>query len=192
MLRSYDLIWSKMIQDYMHGEQRGLVDLTAWNSDATRMPYRMHTEYLEKLFLNNDLSAGRFKVEGRSIAVENINIPAFVVSTEKDHVAPWKSVYKLHLMLSSDLTFVLASGGHNAGIISEPGHPGRGYRVMHRTEKDTFLSPDDWFNKAEKKEQSWWHAWHSWLVEQSTVSMLTAPKPNTSLPPAPGTYVFQK
>ena len=192
MLRSYDLIWSKMIQDYMHGEQRGMVDLMAWNADATRMPYKMHTEYLEKLFLNNDLSGGRFKVEGSTIAVENIDLPVFIVSTEKDHVAPWKSVYKLHLMFQSDLVFVLTNGGHNAGILSEPGHPGRSYRISHRSKRGTFLSPDDWFNQAElKPESSWWLAWNDWLNSHSS-GKIPAIALDEKLPAAPGKYVFQK
>jgi polyhydroxyalkanoate synthase len=164
----------------------------AWNADATRMPYKMHSEYLEKLFLNNDLSSGRFRVEGHSIAVENIEIPTFIVSTEKDHVAPWKSVYKLHLMLNSELTFVLTNGGHNAGILSEPGHPGRSYHITHRKTRSRFLSPDDWLKTAElHQEASWWTAWHNWLGEHSTGSISAKPL-ESKLPPAPGKYVFQK
>src|SRR6202044_1928574 len=102
MLRSYDLIWSKMVQDYMCGMQRGMIDLLAWNADATRMPYKMHTEYLEKLFLNNDFAEGHFKVEDELVVPKSIHLPIFTVSTEKDHVAPWKSVYKIHLMTHTD------------------------------------------------------------------------------------------
>ena len=91
-------------------EDRSMVDLLAWNADTTRMPYKMHSEYLEKLFLNNDFAAGRFTLEGEHVVAENIHIPAFVVSTETDHVAPWQSVYKTHLMISSDMMFVLARG----------------------------------------------------------------------------------
>ena len=192
MLRSYDMIWSKMIQDYMHGEQRGMVDLMAWNADATRMPYKMHSEYLEKLFLNNDLSGGRFRVEGRSIAIENIEIPTFIVSTEKDHVAPWKSVYKLNLMLNNELVFVLTNGGHNAGMLSEPGRPGRSYHITRRKTRSRFLSPDDWLETAEfHPEASWWIAWHDWLSEHATGSIPATPL-ESKLPPAPGKYIFQK
>lgn len=192
MLRSYDLIWSKMIQDYMHGERRGMIDLFAWNADATRMPYKMHSEYLEKLFLNNDLVAGRYQVEGKNIAAENITVPTFAVSTEKDHVAPWKSVYKIHLMLNHDLTFVLADGGHNAGIISEPGNPRNAYRLQHRKHATNFLSPEAWHERAEHYTGSWWSAWHLWLVDNSDPKKITAPKLDLNLPKAPGTYVFQK
>jgi len=192
MLRSYDLIWSKMIQDYMHGERRGVIDLFAWNADATRMPYKMHSEYLEKLFLNNDLAGGRFKVENKTIAVSSIDAPAFVVSTEKDHVAPWTSVYKLHLLLNDGLTFVLVKGGHNAGIISEPGHPGGGYHIHERKHRSAFIGPESWLRQADYHDGSWWIAWQKWLVAHSNSKRIKAPSLNTSLPAAPGTYVFQK
>lgn len=192
MLRSYDLIWSKMIQDYMHGERRGVIDLFAWNADATRMPYKMHSEYLEKLFLNNDLVAGRFLVEGKNIAAEDITVPSFIVSTEKDHVAPWKSVYKINLMLNHNLTFVLVKGGHNAGIISEPGNPRSGYRLQERKKRNTFLSPEVWYENADQYDGSWWLAWHQWLVNNSDPKRIAPPVLDPKLPKAPGTYVFQK
>ncbi len=192
MLRSYDLIWSKMVQDYMHGTQRGMIALLAWNADATRMPYKMHSEYLEKLFLNNDFAEGRFTVEGHHIVAENIQTPAFAVSTEKDHVAPWKSVYKTHLLINNDITFVLTNGGHNAGIVSEPGHAGRSYLIRERKKDSAYLDPNTWLKEAEAKTGSWWTAWHEWLVQHSTAKMVKARALNKKLPPAPGTYVLQK
>lgn len=192
MLRSYDLIWSKMVQDYMHGTQRGMIALLAWNADATRMPYKMHSEYLEKLFLNNDFAEGRFAVEGHHVVAENIHTPAFVVSTEKDHVAPWKSVYKTHLLINSDITFVLTNGGHNAGIVSEPGHEGRSYYIRERKKDSAYLDPNTWLAEAQEKTGSWWLAWHDWLVKHSSQRQVKPPKLNEDLPPAPGTYVLQK
>lgn len=192
MLRSYDLIWSKMVDDYMHGKQRGMIDLLAWNADATRMPYKMHTEYLEKLFLNNAFAEGHFKVEDELVAPKNIHLPIFAVSTEKDHVAPWKSVYKIHLMTNTDITFVLTNGGHNAGVISEPNHEGRYYFINEHKNKTPYYGPKKWLKLAEKRDGSWWLAWHDWLVQQSTSKRVAAPGIDTSLPVAPGTYVMQK
>lgn len=192
MLRSYDLIWSKMVQDYMHGKQRGMIALLAWNADATRMPYKMHSEYLEQLFLNNDFAEGRFSVEGNHIVAQNIHIPAFVVSTEKDHVAPWKSVYKTHLLLNSDITFVLTNGGHNAGIVSEPGHPGRSYRISERNRSDFYIDPKTWLEETPVQQGSWWEAWQQWLVQHSSSVKVAPPKMQSNLPNAPGTYVLQK
>ena len=117
MLRSNDLVWSRVIKTYLLGEREQLSDLMAWNADTTRMPYRMHSEYLRKMFLHNDLAEGRYRVEGRTVAVSAIRGPIFAVGTEADHVAPWHSVYKIHLLNEGDITFVLTSGGHNAGIV---------------------------------------------------------------------------
>ncbi|KTD42490.1 PHA/PHB synthase family protein [Legionella quateirensis] len=192
MLRSYDLIWSKMVQDYMHGTQRGMIALLAWNADATRMPYKMHSEYLEQLFLNNDFAEGRFSIEGKHIVAENIHLPAFVVSTEKDHVAPWKSVYKTHLLINSDITFVLTNGGHNAGIVSEPGHEGRSYLIRERKKDSTYLDPTTWLKEAATETGSWWMAWHKWLMQHSSPQLVTPPKLDKKLPDAPGEYVLQK
>lgn len=192
MLRSYDLIWSKMVHDYMTGQQRGLIDLLAWNADATRMPYKMHSEYLEKLFLRNDFAAGRFAIEGKPIIPGNIRIPIFTVSTMNDHVAPWRSVYKVHLMMHNDTTFVLTSGGHNAGIVSEPRHKGRFYHIYEHKKNRTYMSAEQWLKLSHKKTGSWWVAWHKWLQRHSSKEKIKALKLDSSLPSAPGKYILQK
>ncbi len=132
MLRSNDLFWSRLIRDYLMGERQPVNDLMAWNADATRMPYAMHSEYLRKLYLGNDLAEGRIDVDGRPVALSDIRAPVFAVGTERDHVAPWPSVFKIQALTRTDVTFVLTSGGHNAGIVSEPGHPRRSYRTGTR------------------------------------------------------------
>ena len=121
-----------LVRDYLMGERTPMIDLMAWNADSTHMPYRMHAEYLQRLYLDNELAAGRFMVDGRPAAIQNIRAPIFAVGTERDHVAPWQSVYKIHYLADTEVTFVLTSGGHNAGIVSEPGHPRRRYRIARQ------------------------------------------------------------
>jgi polyhydroxyalkanoate synthase len=115
LLRSNDLIWSRVVRSYLMGERQPMFDLLAWNADTTRMPYRMHSEYLRKLFLANDLAEGRYEVGDRPVALSDIRQHVFAVGTETDHVAPWHSVYKLNLLMDTDITFLLTNGGHNAG-----------------------------------------------------------------------------
>ncbi len=195
MLRSNDLIWSHLVHDYLLGERQPLSDLMAWNADATRMPYRMHSEYLRKLFLNNELAEGRFEAGGQPVALVDITAPIFAVGTERDHVAPWRSTYKIHLQVETEVTYLLTSGGHNAGIVSEPGHPGRKYRVATKRRNDSYRDPDR-FLAIESKDGSWWPEWIAWLDDHSGPP--TGPPcmgaEQAGYPPledAPGSYVLE-
>jgi polyhydroxyalkanoate synthase len=167
LLRSNDLIWSRIVHEYLMGERAPMTDLMAWNADGTRMPYRMHSEYLTHLFLHNDLAEGRFRIDGHPISVSDIRVPMFAVGTQTDHVAPWRSVYKFHFFTESALTFLLTSGGHNAGIVSEPGHPRRAYQVATRCLGDHYVDPDRWVEQTQIKQGSWWPEWVSWLDARS-------------------------
>ncbi len=196
LLRSNDLIWSRLIRDYMMGERQPLFDLMAWNADTTRMPYRMHSEYLRRLYLNNELASGGYVVDDRPVALTDISAPVFAVGTETDHVAPWRSVYKLHLLVDTELTFVLTNGGHNAGVVSEPGHPRRAYRVRTKEEGALYLDADTWFNETAVKQGSWWPEWAAWLSERSGswTKPPTMGAPDGGYRPlvdAPGNYVLQ-
>jgi len=197
LLRSNDLIWSRVVNDYLLGERRPVFDLLAWNADATRLPYRMHSEYLRSLFLNNDLAEGRYMVDGRAIALTDLRMPVFAVGTETDHVAPWRSVYKFNILSDTAVTFLLTTGGHNAGIVSPPGTAGRSYRMATKLETDPFQSPDGWRANASQFEGSWWPAWSNWLAENSSekAEPPSMGSPQSGLKPladAPGTYVYQR
>jgi len=195
MLRSYDLLWSQQVKQYLMGERDQMSDLMAWNADATRLPARMHSEYLRRLFLHDDLSQGRYEVDDRPVALTDIVLPLFMVGTATDHVAPWRSVYKMHYLSPAEITFVLTSGGHNAGVVSPPGHPHRHYAIRRRTPGDPFLGPADWLAQAEQRDGSWWPAWIDWLNAHSVGK--TAPpgigsERHRAIEPAPGRYVLQK
>jgi poly[(R)-3-hydroxyalkanoate] polymerase subunit PhaC len=196
MLRSNDLVWSRVIHDYLMGERQPMFDLMAWNADATRMPYRMHSEYLHDLFLHNDFAGGRYRVDGIPVALRDIRPPIFQVGAEKDHVAPWHSVYKVRLLADTEVTFLLTSGGHNAGIISEPGHPHRHFRVSTIAPDNDYLAPDEWFEMTPVQDGSWWPEWRKWLATHSGEPVMPPPMGNLKvglklLEDAPGSYVLE-
>src|SRR6202158_4637798 len=164
LLRSNDLIWSRITRDYLMGERAPPSDLMAWNADATRLPYRMHSEYLRKLFLNNDLAEGRYRVEGKPISLSDIHAPMFVVGTVRDHVAPWKSTYKIHYQVDTDVTYLLTSGGHNTGVVAPPSWQGHSYQVMTKAADAPYIGPDEWLKAAPHVEGSWWPEWTGWVT----------------------------
>jgi len=190
LLRSNDLIWSRRVKEYLMGARAPMTDLMAWNADSTRMPYAMHSEYLRSLFLRNDLTAGRYGVEGRPVALSDIDAPLFAVGTTRDHVAPWRSVYKVDLYTHVDTTFLLTSGGHNAGIVSEPGHTGRSYQVATRGRDEPHMDAEAWHAQTPRREGSWWPAWQGWLAQHSGATA-ALPALGTALGDAPGEYVLQ-
>jgi polyhydroxyalkanoate synthase len=195
MLQSNDLVWSRMVHDYMLGERAPMSDLMAWNVDTTRMPQRMHSEYLHRLFLDNELATGRYLVDEHPVALQNIRVPLFVLGTERDHVAPWRSVYKIHYLADTEVTFVLTSGGHNVGIVNEPDHHERHFRVNVKRPDAPCLSADEWHHAARLREGSWWPFWQRWLVQHSSARRVAAPRMGLQgskpLAAAPGCYVMQ-
>jgi len=192
MLRSNDLIWSRIVRDYLLGERAPPSDLMSWNADATRMPYRMHSDYLRHLFLNNNLAEGRYRVDGKPIALSDIHAPMFVVGTLHDHVAPWPSTHKIHFLTDTDVTYVLTSGGHNAGIVAPPDEDGHSYQVMTKRAGDCYVGPEDWVKQAPHREGSWWSEWIRFLAAHSGPANASPPQSAASLGDAPGTYVLQR
>ena len=192
MLNSRDLIWSRQVREYLLGERQVFNDLMAWNADVTRMPYRMHSEYLRQLYLSNDLAEGRYQVDGRPVALADIDVSMFIVGTVRDHVAPWPSVYKMHLLSDAELTFVLTSGGHNAGVVSEPGHPRRSFQIATRAAGKRYVDPQMWRAETPLHEGSWWPAWQQWLAQRSAGRVAPPAMGGSTYTPlgdAPGTYV---
>lgn len=190
LLRSNDLIWSRVIRHYLLGERTPDNPLLAWNADATRMPARMHSEYLRRLFLKNDLAKGRFKVDGSAVALSDIRSDIYCVATESDHVSPWPSVFRISLLTDTDVTFVLTNGGHNGGILSEPGHKGRHFRCGHKDEGDAHITATDWLDSHDSQAGSWWSDWSKWLENKSGRPQPSSSKLVKPIDAAPGRYVF--
>ena len=194
-LRAGDLVYAAMVDRYFKGKAASPNDIMAWNADGTRMPYRMHSEYLRQLYLENRLSQNKFEVGGRTVSLLDLRVPLFVLGTETDHVAPWKSVYKIHQLTQGEVTFALTSGGHNAGVVSGPEHPRRRYRIHTRMTGDKYMDPESWLQANDPEPGSWWPQWNQWLDQRMTsqVKPPTLGAPRKGLKPlrdAPGEYVF--
>jgi polyhydroxyalkanoate synthase len=190
-LHSRDLVWTRRMREYLMGEREQASDLMAWNADHTRMPARMHHEYLTSLYLRNALATSSYRVDGHTVSLADLRLPIFAVGTVRDHVSPWRSVYKLHHLCDAEITFVLTVGGHNAGIVSEPGHPGRSYQIATRFPDGPWVSSRQWEQQAPHHEGSWWPAWQAWLARRSSPPARRRPTPPAMvLGDAPGTYVL--
>jgi len=193
LLNSRDLIWSRLMHDYLLGKPAQTTDFTVWNADTTRIPARLHSQCLRELYLNNALATGTLKVGGQPVALSDIRVPMFVVATERDHISPWRSVYKMHLLNHGDLTFALVSGGHNVGVVCEPGHPRSHHRVATRAAGTAYRPPEAWFDATPAMPSSWWPAWQAWLLAQGSGKSIAAPwPPARALDNAPGTYVLER
>ena len=192
-LNARDLIWTRNMRRYLLGEEDTGNDMLSWNADVTRLPERMHNEYLSTLFLNNGLAQGHCHVCGLGVALMDIRMPILVVGTQRDHVSPWHSVYKIHLQTDTHTTFILASGGHNAGIVSEPGHSHRSYQIDSVEAGHGWEEPDDWAARVPTVEGSWWEAMHDWLDQRSGARVkVRVKKGAVALCDAPGEYVMTR
>jgi len=195
LLRSNDLLWSRLVHEYLMGERAPMSDLMAWNADGTRMPYRMHTEYLRQLLLENQLATGRYLAGGRPVSLRDIRVPLFVVATERDHVAPWRSVYKIRALTDTEVTFVLASGGHNVGIVADRSQASLHFRIATHGAHDVHADADAWQAEAALAGGSWWPAWEDWLARHSGKPVpppALGARRYPALGDAPGRYVLEQ
>jgi len=200
LINSKDLVWSKLVHEYLMGAQTPMTALRAWNADATRLPARMHSEYLRRLYLHNDLAEGRYEARGHPALLPDIKVPMFIVATERDHVSPWKSVYKITRFVNAPVAFALTSGGHNVGIVNPPAgpaaHPGASYRFASHAPGKTPADPRHWQEAAPSFDGSWWPRWEQWLRGHSTGKSKAQPVAGLArngVPlAAPGTYVHQR
>ncbi len=201
LINSKDLVWSKLVHEYLMGARSPMTAMKAWNADATRLPARMHSEYLRVLYLHNDLAGGRYQFDGNPVRLGDIKVPVFGVATERDHVSPWESVYKLHELMRAPVSFALASGGHNVGIVSPAAgpqaHEQASYRLASHAAGKAPADPQHWLNAASLHKGSWWPCWHEWLQRHGSGKRIV-PRPIQALLhhgeplAAPGTYVHQR
>jgi polyhydroxyalkanoate synthase len=195
-LNANALVWQPAIERYLLGKEPKLIDLMAWNRDVTRVPYRLHHDWLQKVYLENALAEDRYQVDDRNVHLSDIKVPMFFVGTTTDHVAPWKSVYKIHrLAPNSELTFCLTNGGHNAGIACGPVHPRRKHQVATRKPGEGYVHPDLWHSRTPTTEGSWWPTWNKWVLDHSGAKVSARPMgaAKAGFAPicdAPGTYVY--
>lgn len=191
-LRANDLIWSFFIKHYLNGNTPVPFDILYWNSDSTNMPAKMHSQYLRQMYLHNNLiKPNKIKLNNTPINVHTINTPVFFLSTNKDHIAPWKTTFTGYQIMKGPKRFVLGGSGHIAGIINPEGSKKYGYY----TNNHHMESAEDWMKHAKEHEGSWWPEWLKWLKSYSGKSI---PAPDINELPfapimnAPGSYVLKK
>ena len=191
LLKPRHLYWYEWVGQYGLGIPAVRDDLTAWNSDVTRMPACMHSQYLHRFYLHNELAEGLFEVDESPVSLEDIHLPIFALATLKDHVTPWESAYKVMRLTRSDVTFVLTSGGHNAGVLSVPGQAFRHFQKLTTQAGAHLGSTENWRQKAPTVDGSWWPEWHAWLVQHSSGTVPAQQRlVSHSQGPAPGRYVL--
>jgi polyhydroxyalkanoate synthase len=192
LLRANDLIWNVAVNRYLLGKDAPAFDLLYWNSDATRMPAAMHAYYLENMYVRNALAKGELEVDGVPIELSAVRNDVYAVASIEDHIAPWRSVYKMTQLFAGDVRFRLGHSGHIAGIINSPASGKGNYWKADANPP----SADDWFRGAEKLAGSWWPDWLAWIEARSGVRVPAPERPGTekypALAPAPGTYVLEK
>jgi polyhydroxyalkanoate synthase len=189
MLRANDLIWSFVVNNYLLGNDPFPFDLLYWNADSTRMPARMHSFYLRKMYQENLLSQpSGISLVGVPIDLRKIKTPTYFLSTREDHIAPWKSTYRGTQLLSGPRRFVLAASGHIAGVVNPPD----GGKYSHWINPDLPPDPEEWFKGATEIAGSWWPDWHRWvsgLAKEQVPARMPGDGELKPIEDAPGSYV---
>ncbi len=192
MLRANDLIWSFVVNNYLMGNDPFPFDLLYWNSDATRMPARMHSFYLRNMYQQNLLATpGGITLDGEALDLRRIRVPAYFLSTREDHIAPWRSTYRGALLLSGERRFVLAASGHIAGVVNPP-DGGKYNHWVNGTLPDT---AQEWLEGATELAGSWWGDWNRWITAKAPKQVAARVPGGGRLPvieDAPGSYVRVK
>jgi polyhydroxyalkanoate synthase len=185
MLRANDLIWSFVVNNYLLGQDPFPFDLLYWNDDSTRMPARMHSFYLRRMYQQNDLiKPGGVELLGVKLDLRKIKLPTYILSTREDHIAPWASTYRATQTYTGDIRFVLAASGHIAGVVNPPDAG----KYSHWVNTELPATPEAWLAGATELAGSWWPDWQRWVTGQDP-AQVPARKPKNALEDAPGSYV---
>jgi polyhydroxyalkanoate synthase len=192
MLRSNDLLWHYVVNNYLMGKQPPAFDLLYWNSDGTRVPGKVHSYLIRNFFLANKLrEPDALQVKGVNIDTRRITTPTYCVAAIGDHIVPWQGTYTMNDLVSGPMRFILTKGGHIAGIINHPDKKKRAYWTNDSKESD----PDVWLEGATEHPGSWWVDWIPYLKKRSGKLVELPETGNETYPPlmdAPGTYVLEK
>jgi len=188
LMRASDLIWSFVINNYLLGKAPAPFDLLYWNSDSTRMPARMHSTYLRKMYMGNLLAKpGQFDIDGIPLDLGRVTVPCCFVSAVEDHIAPWKSTFDGAKLFAGPVEFILGKAGHIAGIINPPGAKAYGHFTGPAPQGEAAA----WLKDATYHEGSWWPTWAKWAAAQGG-GYVDARKPGDRALPrleaAPGSY----
>ncbi len=190
LLRSNDLIWANVVNNYLMGEKPAAFDILSWNADETRMTRAAHGWYLRQTYTENNLiQPNRVTLMGETLDLSRITLPAYAVGAEKDHIVPWSSAWRATQLFGGEIRFVLASSGHVAGMINPPGGKGAYWTGAPAD------SAAAWRKAAVATEGSWWTDWGAWLAGHSGAKVTPPPlgsKAHPSLMDAPGSYVLEK
>ena len=185
MLRANDLIWSFVVNNYLLGQDPFPFDLLYWNDDSTRMPARMHSFYLRRMYQQNDLiKPGGIDLLGVKLDLRKIKLPTYILSTREDHIAPWASTYRATQTYTGDIRFVLAASGHIAGVVNPPDAG----KYSHWVNTSLPADPEAWLASSTELAGSWWPDWQRWVTGQDP-AQVPARKTKNAIEDAPGSYV---
>jgi polyhydroxyalkanoate synthase len=187
-LRANDLVFSYVVNNWLLGKKPPAFDLLVWNKDSTRMPAKMHSQYLRSCYLNNEFARGEFEIDGQKLEPGKVDIDTYVLAAVDDHIVPWVSGYKTTQLFGGDNRFVLSTSGHIAGIVNPP-NP----KAKHWTNDDHPADPQEWKENAELQPGTWWQDWTTWIAKRGG-SQVAAPrklgsKDHPPVEAAPGSYV---
>jgi polyhydroxyalkanoate synthase len=187
-LRANDLIFSYVVNNWLLGNKPPAFDLLVWNKDNTRMPAKMHSQYLRSCFLHNEFARGEFEIDGQKLEPGKVDIDTYVLSAVDDHIVPWASAYQATQMFGGDRRFVLSTSGHIAGIVNPPGP-----KAKHWTNDELPADAQEWKENATLQHGTWWDDWAKWAAKQGGPKVAAPRQLGSSDHPviesAPGSYV---